>query len=140
MAIDDRMLGGTENDALVEKIAQVCHEANRAWCRAANLPGHASWQAAEEWQKKSAREGVRLHLNCPGVSAGAGHEAWAANLIGEGWKWGAVKDSVKKEHPCLVPFSKLPAEERIKDHIFTNIVAAFRDIREPRGTVADRTF
>lgn len=39
-----------------------------------------------------------------------------------GWKYGPVKDEVKKEHPCYVPFNELPVEQQAKDYIFRQIV------------------
>ena len=42
-------------------------------------------------------------------------EVWAAGRIADGWRWGPVRDDVKKEHPCLVPYDDLPEEERDYD-------------------------
>jgi len=30
----------------------------------------------------------------------------------------------KKEHPCFIPFSELPVEQKAKDHLFTGTVKA----------------
>lgn len=43
------------------------------------------------------------------------HEVWAAGRIDEGWKYGPVKDSVKKETPLLVPYGELPESEKDYD-------------------------
>jgi len=43
------------------------------------------------------------------------HEVWAAGRIAEGWKYGPVRDDLKKEHPCLVPYEELPEEEKSYD-------------------------
>ena len=40
------------------------------------------------------------------------HEVWAAGRIREGWRYGPVRDDLKKEHPCLVPYEELPEEEK----------------------------
>ena len=34
------------------------------------------------------------------------HEVWAAGRIAAGWKYGPVRDEIKKEHPCLIPDEK----------------------------------
>uniref|UniRef100_A0A8K9UMA6 Ryanodine receptor 2 n=1 Tax=Oncorhynchus mykiss TaxID=8022 RepID=A0A8K9UMA6_ONCMY len=40
------------------------------------------------------------------------HELWVMNKIDLGWTYGAVRDDNKRQHPCLVEFSKLPEQER----------------------------
>ncbi|CAL9692587.1 unnamed protein product [Knipowitschia caucasica] len=40
------------------------------------------------------------------------HELWAMNKIELGWTFGKVRDDNKRQHPCLVDFSKLPETER----------------------------
>ena len=32
-----------------------------------------------------------------------------------GWKYGPVRDELKKEHPCLVPYEDLTEEEKDYD-------------------------
>ncbi|XP_072311661.1 ryanodine receptor 2 [Eucyclogobius newberryi] len=39
------------------------------------------------------------------------HELWVMNKIELGWTFGAVRDDNKRQHPCLVEFSKLPEQE-----------------------------
>jgi hypothetical protein len=43
------------------------------------------------------------------------HEIWAVNRLKEGWKYGEVRDDIKRETPCLVPYSQLPEEEKAYD-------------------------
>lgn len=40
------------------------------------------------------------------------HEIWAEQRIKDDWKFGKERDDVKKEHPCLVPYEKLPESEK----------------------------
>ncbi|XP_036448593.1 ryanodine receptor 3 [Colossoma macropomum] len=40
------------------------------------------------------------------------HELWAMNKIELGWSYGKIRDDNKRQHPCLVDFSKLPETER----------------------------
>ncbi len=43
------------------------------------------------------------------------HDVWAQKRISEGWVYGSSRDDQKKEHPCLVPYSKLPESEKDYD-------------------------
>lgn len=43
------------------------------------------------------------------------HEVWAAGRIAAGWKYGPVRDEIKKEHPCLIPYEELTEEEKSYD-------------------------
>lgn len=113
----------------IDQIAQVCHEANRAYCASLGDNSQLAWDDAPEWQKSSARSGVRLHLET--LERGdeplprASHEAWLKQKQAEGWVYGPTKSTSTKEHPCLVPFDELPPEQRMKDFIFVAIVKAF---------------
>ncbi len=42
------------------------------------------------------------------------HEVWAQNRINDGWTYGPVRDDIRRQHPCLVPYDDLP--EREKDY------------------------
>ncbi len=106
-------------------IAQVCHEANRAYCQTIGDQTQRAWEEAEEWQRQSAVNGVEFALANPCAPASGQHDAWLADKKKDGWKFGPVKDPAKKEHPCMVPYEQLPVEQRLKDHLFHNIVRAF---------------
>ena len=43
------------------------------------------------------------------------HEVWAKNRLNEGWKYGPVRDDVKKETPCMVAYEDLPENEKEYD-------------------------
>jgi class 3 adenylate cyclase len=43
------------------------------------------------------------------------HDVWAQERMAEGWKHGPLRDDAKKEHPCLVPYKKLPESEKRYD-------------------------
>lgn len=40
------------------------------------------------------------------------HEVWAATHIEEGWTYGQEHNDVAKTHPCLVPYERLPEDEK----------------------------
>lgn len=112
----------------VTQVAKICHEANRAYCQTLGDDSQPHWEAAPEWQKNSAMQGVEFHLATlrrgskpiPSLS----HENWLKQKRDEGWKFGPVKDPAKKEHPCFVPYDELPLEQKLKDYIFCAIVEA----------------
>lgn len=43
------------------------------------------------------------------------HDVWAEGRIQEGWTYGPVRDDLKKETPCLVPYQDLPETEKEYD-------------------------
>lgn len=108
----------------IVSIAKVAHEANRAYCESIGDDSQHSWGFSEEWQRESAIKGVKFAIDNPQALASAQHEAWLNDKISEGWKYGEVKSTGKKEHPCCVPYDELPIEQQTKDSIFLGIVRA----------------
>jgi len=107
-----------------DDIARVCHEANRGYCDAIGDQSQKHWSDAEQWQRDSAIRGVKFARENPTAPASAQHDAWLADKLKDGWKYGKVKDAAKKEHPCCVPYDDLPVEQRLKDTLFKAVVAA----------------
>ena len=85
-------------------IARVAHEVNRAYC--------------------ADQSGVRAILADPTTTPEQSHEGWTVVKVADGWVYGPVKDADAKTHPCLVPYSELPPEQRAKDAIFGGVVRA----------------
>lgn len=112
------------NKDLVEALARICHEVNRAYCQSLGDLSQPVWDAAPDWQKESARKGVILHLTTPDAGPAASHASWMAEKAKDGWKYGAFKDPENKLHPCMVPFEDLEPEQRAKDYIFRAVVHA----------------
>ncbi len=111
----------------IEWVASVCHEANRAICEASGDMSQKPWTEAEDWQKESAIKGVIFTLKNRDAPASAQHEAWMADKLADGWTFGDVKDAQAKTHPCIVPYDRLPFEQRVKDHVFRAIVKGMFD-------------
>jgi hypothetical protein len=107
-----------------EAIARVCHEANRAWCELTGDRSQKPWDAAEQWQRDSAIAGVKFAIANPDAPASAQHDAWSADKVRDGWRYGETKDASAKTHPCLVPFEQLPEFQQAKDLLFKAIVSA----------------
>ncbi len=108
----------------VDAIAKVCHEANKAYCETIGDDSQLPWGEAPEWQRDSAVKGVAFIIADPTASPSSSHESWLKEKTETGWKYGEVKDPVKKEHPCFLPYDELPLQQRLKDHLFGAIVRA----------------
>lgn len=115
-------------DIIVDEIARLCHEVNRVYCENTGDYTQPHWPDAPEWQKESARSGVRFHLNNHDASPSASHDNWLKDKEADGWKYGPVKDPEKKEHPCFVPYDQLPPEQRMKDYLFRAVVHSYRSV------------
>jgi hypothetical protein len=104
----------------ISTIAQTCHEANRAYCKAIGDDSQLAWQEAPEWQRKSAIAGVNFILENPDAPPSASHESWLAQKQADGWVYGEVKDPEAKPptHPAFLPYDQLPTEQKAKDYIF----------------------
>lgn len=111
-------------DDAVERIAKKCHEANKAYCESIGDNSQPSWEDAPDWQKQSARMGVKLHMENPAAGPEASHVSWRAQKAKEGWKYGEKKCPEAKTHPCMVDFKDLPEEQQKKDVIFRDTVHA----------------
>lgn len=108
----------------VEQIAQVCHEANRAYCATLGDFSQDPWHLAPEWQRSSAIKGVEHALSNPNAKPSDSHESWLAEKRADGWAYGPVKDPEHKLHPCFVSYDELPPEQKAKDALFLAVVRA----------------
>jgi hypothetical protein len=107
-------------------LAEICHNINKAYCEAIGDTSQVEWDKAPSWQRESAIAGVNLHLSDPSTTAEESHKSWLRLKISHGWVWGLNKDADKKEHPCIVPYEKLPKEQQVKDHLFKATIESLR--------------
>lgn len=112
------------NEQQIEKIAQVMHEAARAWRAANGQPPPPSWSRAPKWMRDASREAVVWRLDNPRSPSSAQHDQWLAQKKAAGWKYGKIKSGVKKTHPMMLPYSELPEVERRKDAMIGALVDA----------------
>lgn len=110
---------------LIERIAKVCHETNRAYCQTLDDNSLQPWEKAPEWQKESSRTGVAMHLSGD-YSPEYSHKSWIDQKAASGWVYGETKDEDKKTHPCMVSFQDLPLDQQVKDILFCNVVQSFK--------------
>lgn len=110
-----------------EEIARVAHEANRALqIIGYDIALSPPWDAAPEWQKAPAVEGVGRALD--GETPESLHDSWCQHKRADGWVYGPVKSLEALTHPCLVPYEDLPPEQKVKDAVFAAIVRAMSNI------------
>lgn len=104
----------------IEILARSVHEINKIYCESIGDTSQVHWEEAPQWQKISCVNGVIGVLN--GNTPEQSHESWLKEKLETGWKFGKVKNIDKKEHPCFVPYSDLPEDQKLKDEIFVNVV------------------
>lgn len=115
----------SEKCTRLEAVAAICHEANRAYClHVLGDDSHESWLGTAKEIRLSMVRGV-AHILLSDASPEDLHKYWIKDKKKNGWKFGEKKDVEKKEHPCLVSWSKLPEEEKRKDRLFHAIVRSF---------------
>ena len=105
-------------DQMVLITAKTCHHANKAYCESLGDRSQEDWANSLSEIREEATKGVWFCFSNPESQASDVHDAWVTEKICKGWKYGAVKDVEKKEHPCCVPFNKLPAEHQRKVFLF----------------------
>ena len=106
----------------IEACARAAYETSRAYCLTIGDDTQKSWEAAEQCQRDAAMRGIRTVLD--GATPEESHEAWCRDKISDGWKYGSVKDSAKKEHPCLVSYVQFPEVQKRKDAIYITVICA----------------
>lgn len=106
-----------------DDIARVCHEANRAYCKTLGDDSQPTWEDAPDWQTESAVSGVKFQVEAPWTPE-ASHEKWCEQKEQEGWTHGLEKNTLLKQHPCLVPWGDLPSDQRRKDVLFQAVCRA----------------
>jgi hypothetical protein len=119
-----------EEDVTREDIAKVSYQVNRAYCESLGDFSFGPWEEAPEWQRAANRAGVNFHLCHPEAPPSVSHEAWLAMKVADGWTWGPKKDPVKKEHPCIDSFLRLPRSQQAKDFIFKAVVESLKGFLE----------
>jgi hypothetical protein len=122
----------------IEQAAKIAHEVNRAFCLRLGDTSQPAWEDAPDWQKRSAIDGITLHWKALArgeeLPPSASHNSWLAGKEADGWKYGAVKDPAKKEHPCFVPYEDLPPDQQTKDYLFGAVAHATFEEKAGKAT------
>jgi len=110
----------------ITEIAEIAHEANKAYCQTIGDHSHESWDFCHQWQRDSAMDGVRAIQRGVVSRPEQSHENWWKGKEDKGWVYGEKKNTDINvgvlTHPCMVPFKELPAEQQMKDYLFFAIV------------------
>jgi len=93
-------------------IANVRHIAGVAFQIAAGQPYN---EEINKDQFDSLVDGINYQKANPDTTLEENHNNWMRMKEKQGWVYGAKKDFLKKTHPDLVPFDKLPEIEKRKD-------------------------
>lgn len=107
-----------------DQIAEICHEANRMYCRFIKDEVAPTWEELDRDGRATTIKGVRLVLNTPPgqmPNPMAMHDFWMKEKLQDGWRYGERIDREKKVHPCLMPWEFLSADQRLKDNLFLGI-------------------
>ncbi len=111
-----------------ERIARVCHEANRAYCATLGDFSQPAWDEAPAWQRDSAVAGVKALLADPKLTPEELHANWFNLKFRDGWRYGPEKDPERKLHPCMLPYHRLHEEQKAKDALFGAVVRALMPV------------
>ena len=106
----------------IEKIAYMCHQANKAWCEAHKDYSEVDWANIPKWHKDSLVAGVEFRIANPHAGVAKMHNKWYSHKTENGWKYGKVKNIKKKIHPMLIGYQFLSEMERMKTPIFCSMV------------------
>lgn len=104
------------------KIVKIAHEVNKVYRIALGDYSQPDWDDLSDHQKKSALASVAFYRANPYASPEDNHNEWIKDMKSRGWKHGEIKDTQKKEHPCIIPFNDFPQDQKAKDYIFRGIV------------------
>lgn len=128
-------------DKNVELLAAACHSAWYAYTVLALGEQGKPWSSAPDWQKESMMNAVQFwDVECAAFPEGMpleekvktlaplSHENWMEYKKDEGWVYGETKDPEKKTHPCLVPYDKLPHDQKVKDIVVLHAYLALRPL------------
>lgn len=105
-------------------IAKVAHQANKAWCEANGDFSLKDWDQTPENIRNSSILGVTAVVDNPTITSEQIHQKWMDAKVADGYVYGSVKSDTDKTHPCLVPYSELPAHQKTKDALFISVVKA----------------
>lgn len=106
----------------LEHVCRLAHEMLRAWCELNGDHSLPAWEDAPAWQRDSTMDTVRFFADHPTAADSAMHDEWLDQKRRTGWVFGPVKDAELKQHPCIVPFDQLPAEQQFKDRLLRMVI------------------
>lgn len=113
-------------------IAEIIYEAARLesiWSKRSIIP--------ETWEERDAQFKIQFintvldYLDMDKLpTPEEAHNSWIESYKRAGWRYGEVRDPVKKTHPDMVEYDKLPKDEKDKDAIFLALIYVTKKILE----------
>lgn len=114
--------GMTMTETQLDLLAATAHELNRKYRLSIGESADPHWEDVSPEMRRSTLIGVQGALS--GNTLAQQHESWMQERLSNGWVYGPVTDKPNRVHACLVPYEQLPAEQRLKDLLFRNVVLA----------------
>jgi hypothetical protein len=105
----------------IDDIARIAMNTNADYCESLNEK-YTYWEEADQQTRESVVRGVLFALRY-NPTAKQQHEQWLKDKTAEGWTYGPEKNVETKQHPDLIPFDHLPAEQKSKSSIFLSLVS-----------------
>jgi hypothetical protein len=127
MTNDGEAIGFSYNWNEVKFAAETAYEANRLMGKAMGDNSLPIWEDAPTERKNSFLSATLDVFKDPKVTPAESHAHWVAYMAEGGWTYGPVRDAGKKEHPSMVPYNRLPAQQRATDELFQLIVRTVLD-------------
>lgn len=119
-----RQLQREQAGLTVKAIAKIAYESQRAYNQVMGNYEQQPWDRLPEPFQQDFTRRVQALIDYPGAPPSTLHDRWLAELLIEGWTHGAVIDEKKKINPRIIPWSLLPAEERLRDVLLQRVVEA----------------
>lgn len=96
-----------------ELVAQMCHRNFQLISQYLGQKVSPNWEELSEWEKETKISGIEAMHGCGSEEdPRAYHDSWLIRKLLDGWKYGPEKNVAKKEHPSILPYSKLEWDDR----------------------------
>lgn len=111
-------------DKDMEEIAKIIYEATRIeaeWSKRRIVP--EKWDKRDEAFRKQFIAIIDKYLKQDKLpTPKEAHDSWMESYNKMGWKYGKERNTELKTHPDMLPYEKLPQDEKDKDAIFLAFV------------------
>ncbi len=117
-----------------EVITKAIYEATRLeakWSGRRIVP--EKWKRRDEKFKRQLIDVIEKYLSYKRLpTPKQAHNSWMKAYRKMGWKYGKKRDIIKKTHPDMVEFEKLPKDERDKDAVFLAFVWLVKSLKKQK--------
>ena len=121
-----------KNKKLLENLAEIIYEATRLeakWSNRSIVP--EKWNNRDDKFRTQFIDIIDKYMSQDNLpTPKKAHNSWVEAYRKMGWQYGKTRSVVEKTHPDMVPFEKLPKDERDKDAVFLMAVWLARELRK----------